>query len=206
MPRYAFFSFAYEDVSNFKANVVRNSWLLRNSEDSFVDGSIWEKSKIKDPNKLKQLISIGLKKTSVTIVLIGKNTANRRWVQYEIIKSFEKGNGIIGIHINRIKGRTGLTKRGPNPFDKLSYTIGEEGRKIYFSELNNRRWVAYQDLPIINNKVSNTLYFKHHWWNGNNFGETFKFSDHFPTYCWDFDDGHKNLPKWIEEAANSAGR
>jgi hypothetical protein len=45
MPRYSFFSFCYEDVKNFKVNVVRNSWLLNHSADTFIDGSIWEKEK-----------------------------------------------------------------------------------------------------------------------------------------------------------------
>lgn len=132
MARYVFFSFAYDDVKNFKANVVRQSWLTRNSEETFVDGSIWEKSKKKGAPVLKQLIETGLNQTSVTSVLIGEKTANRRWVNYEIIKSFERGNGLIGIHINRIKGRTGMTSRGLNPLDRLGLQISEDGSKIYF--------------------------------------------------------------------------
>lgn len=45
MARFVFFSFAYDDVKNFKVNVVRNSWLLKNREETFVDGSIWGKTK-----------------------------------------------------------------------------------------------------------------------------------------------------------------
>src|SRR5690242_903818 len=104
MARNVFFSFAYLDVKNFKVNVVRNSWLLNNSDETFVDGSIWEKVKTKGDAYLKRLIETGLNKTSVTAILIGQETANRRWVNYEIIKSFERGNGILGIHINRIRG------------------------------------------------------------------------------------------------------
>ena len=47
MARYTFFSFAYDDVKNFKANIVRNSWLLNQSSDAFVDGFIWVKEKVK---------------------------------------------------------------------------------------------------------------------------------------------------------------
>jgi len=42
-----FFSFAYDDVKNFKVNVLRNSWLLKNKEEIFVDGPIWVKSNTK---------------------------------------------------------------------------------------------------------------------------------------------------------------
>src|SRR5438046_2389562 len=105
MPRYIFFSFAYDDVKNFRVNVVRNSWLLNNNQETFIDGSMWEKAKAKGPAYIKRLIDSGLNQTSVTAILIGSTTANRRWVNYEIIKSFERGNGILGIHINRIKGK-----------------------------------------------------------------------------------------------------
>ena len=206
MARYTFFSFDYEDVKNFKVNVVRKSWITHSSEETFVDGSIWEKSKSKGVAVIKRLIHEGLKQTSVTAVLIGQGTAGRRWVNYEIIKSFERGNGILGIHINRIRGKIGMTKRGLNPLDRLGFTVSEDGRKVYFWELIARKWQPFSDLPIINNKKSNTLYFEDHWWKGNDFGEFFKFSDYFGTYGWKFDDGHKNFPEWVEDAAEQAGR
>jgi hypothetical protein len=54
MPRYTFFSFCYEDVKNFKVNVVRNSWLINHSSGTFIDGSIWEKEKSKGPSQIKK--------------------------------------------------------------------------------------------------------------------------------------------------------
>lgn len=206
MARFVFFSFAYDDVKNFKVNVVRNSWLHKNKETTFVDGSIWEKSKTKGDAFLKNLIETGLKNTSVTVVLIGEDTANRRWVNYEIVKSFEKGNGIFGIHINRIKGRIGLTARGQNPLDRLGFKVSEEGNKIQFYELSNNKWRPFADLPEINNKKSNSLYFDNHWLRGNEFGKFFRFSDKFKTVCWDFDNGQQNFYSWIQESAEQAGR
>ena len=206
MARFVFFSFAYDDVKNFKVNVVRNSWLLKNKEETFIDGSIWEKFKTKGDAYLKNLIEEGLKNTSVTNILIGENTANRRWVNYEIVKSFERGNGIFGIYINRIKGRTGLTARGLNPLDRLGFEVSNDGIKIRFYELSNNKWRSFDDLPEINNKKSNTLYFNNPWWGSNKYGKFFRFSDKFKTVCWDFDDGHKNFASWIEQSANHAGR
>ncbi|PQJ12630.1 hypothetical protein CJD36_002490 [Flavipsychrobacter stenotrophus] len=84
MARYTFFSFDYEDVKNFKVNVVRKSWLINHDTDTFIDGSIWEKEKSKGAAVIKNLINEGLKQTSVTAVLIGDETASRRWVKYEI--------------------------------------------------------------------------------------------------------------------------
>jgi MTH538 TIR-like domain (DUF1863) len=205
--RNVFFSFSYADVINFRVNVVRNSWLMNNSNTSFVDGSIWENAKLKGDSVIKNLIYEGLMRTSVTAVLIGENTANRRWVNYEIIKSFDRGNGIFGVHINRIRSKSGyISSRGLNPLDRLGFEISENGRRVYFFELVNGNWKEYEDLPKINNKKSNTLYFENSFWNGNEFGKFFSFSEKFDTYCWDFDDGQKNFTTWVETAAVEAGR
>lgn len=206
MPRYSFFSFCYEDVKNFKVNVVRNSWLLNHSADSFIDGSIWEKEKSKGPTVIKNLIETGLKKTSVTTVLIGDETADRRWVKYEIVKSFEKGNGILAIHINRIRDKEqAISARGLNPLDRIAFQISEDGKRIRFYELVNRKWVAFADIPEINNKKSNTLYFEDDWFS-NDFGKSFRFSNKFDTYCWVKDNGSKNFSTWVDNAAEQAGR
>ncbi len=207
MPRYTFFSFCYEDVKNFKVNVVRNSWLLNHSSDSFIDGSIWEKEKSKGPTVIKSLIDAGLKKTSVTAILIGDETANRRYVKYEIVKSFEKGNGILAIHINRIRGKEQvISARGLNPLDRLAFQISDDGRKIGFFELVNGKWIEFADLPEINNKKSNTLYFDEGWFGANDFGKSFLFSEKFETYCWVNDNGHRSFSSWVDEAAEQAGR
>lgn len=206
MARFVFFSFAYEDVKNFKVNIIRNNWLMKNKEESFVDGSIWEESKTKGSAFLKKMIEQGLKNTSITTVLIGLNTANRRWVNYEIVKSFEKGNGILAIHINRLKGKIGITKKGLNPLDRLGFQISEDGSKINFYELKNRKWREFSDLKQINNKKSNSLFFDNHWWRGNEYGEFFKFSDKFNTKCWSSDNGNSNFINWIEMTAEQAGK
>ncbi len=207
MARFVFFSFAYDDVKNFKVNVVRHSWLINHSQETFTDGSIWEKEKTMGSTAIMNLIDKGMNKTSVTAVLIGDETANRRWVKYEIIKSFDKGNGILGININRIRGKhQAISSRGLNPLDRLAFQISENGRKIRFYELVNRKWIIYSDLPEINNKKSNTLYFEDSFWRGNEFGNTFRFSQVFNTYCWIMNEGHKKFSSWVEEAANHAGR
>lgn len=207
MARFVFFSFDYSDVGNFRVNVVSNSWLLKNKQETFVDGSIWETAKSKGEAHLKTVIEDGLNRTSVTAVLIGQGTANRRWVNYEIVKSFERGNGILGVHINRIRGKDGyIVSRGANPLDRLGFKVSDEGKKVNFYELVNRKWIEFSDLPKINNKKSNTLYFEDSFWFGNDYGEFYTFSQKFKTYCWDFDEGNKNFIDWVDDAAEEAGR
>jgi len=210
MARHVFFSFHYQDVADFRANVVRNSWFTQNRDNKevFYDKSIWEEAKLKGATALKQLIQNGLRYTSATAVLIGGETHTRKWVKYEIFKSFEDGNGLLAIHVNRIKGKEGyIALKGLNPFDRLGIQVSEGGKHLHFYELIEGKWELYKDLPSITNKNSNTLYFD----NGSrskesSWGKFFKLSDLFQTYCWVSDEGYKNFSNWIEKSVKQAGR
>jgi len=208
MARRVFFSFDYENVSDFRVNVVRNA-RFTNGESYFVDNSMWEKAKTKGEAALQKLIDDGLTGSSVTAVLIGSNTYGRKWVKYELIKSFTLGRGILGIHINRIKGKDQyIESKGPNPFECLRLTVDSEGKRIYFEELVDRKWREFKLFPDDNNKVSNTKHFSlGDKYNENQCGKTYKFSElGFRTRCWVNDNAKENLGSWIEEAVNSAGR
>ena len=39
----------------------------------------------------------------MTVVLVGAETCGSRWVKYEIAKSIEIGNGLLGIDVSKIK-------------------------------------------------------------------------------------------------------
>src|SRR5438093_6273800 len=105
MARKVFFSFHYQrDL--WRANVVRNSGVVEGvSAAGFHDESLWEESKKKGDDVVKRLIDSGLNGTSVTVVLIGAETANRKYVSYEIEKSIARGNGLLGVLINNIKDK-----------------------------------------------------------------------------------------------------
>jgi hypothetical protein len=45
--------------------------------------------------------------TSVTVVCIGNKTAGRKFVNYEIQKSIDRGNGIVGVQIHHLKNFAG---------------------------------------------------------------------------------------------------
>lgn len=209
MARSVFFSFDYSDVSSFRANVVRNSWLtMRDAEAKFIDRSMWEAAESKGTNALKNLIEAGMKGTSVTVVLVGTNTANRGWVKYEMIKSFLTGKGILPIYINRIPSKFGDIKaKGVNPLDRLAVDVSEDCKKLTFYHLMDRKWVLFDRLSNDNNRTTNSFYFEDGWFNKYKGGKAYKFSDLFKIgYDWGLDDGYKNFNKWIENAANLVGR
>ena len=106
--RKVFFSFKYKDVS--RAMVVRNSWVTQGKQAAgFIDSANFEKVKQQGDSAIKRWIDTQLKGTSVTVVLVGKHTCSSRWVKYEIEKSIERGNGLLGIDISKIKDLEGNT-------------------------------------------------------------------------------------------------
>lgn len=109
MARRVFFSFHYQrDI--WRVNVVRNSGVVEGSAAAgFQDASLWEETKKKGDAAIKKLIENGLVGTSVTVVLIGAETASRKYVNYEIEQSIARGNGLLGIYIHNIKDRNGNT-------------------------------------------------------------------------------------------------
>ena len=110
MARKAFFSFKYKDVS--RAMVVRNSWVTQGKEAAgFIDSADFEEVKKKGDAAIKRWIDDQLKGTSVTVVLVGEKTCNSRWVKYEIEKSIEIGNGLLGIDVSKIKDLNGKTSK-----------------------------------------------------------------------------------------------
>src|SRR5271169_7016882 len=91
MARKVFFSFHYErDI--WRTNVVRNSGIVEGTAAAgFHDASLWEEAKKKGDADVKKLIDNALLGTSVTVVLIGAQTSQRKFVDYEIEKSIARG-------------------------------------------------------------------------------------------------------------------
>ncbi len=178
MTKRVYFAFHYQDVIDFRANVVRKHNSLQGVENAgYYDHSIWEESKKTSDLALKRLINSELEGTSVTALLIGSNTYARRWVRYEIAKSIERGNKLLGIHINSVLGKDGLTKTsGPNPFEQMGLAVSEDGLTGQLSEWNGTQWAWYRDLdkfklnqqPL---QMRGKSYYLTHW---------------FKTYDWDY--------------------
>jgi len=93
---------------------------------------LWEEARTKGQAAVEAMIDKGLENTSVTVVLIGRETAQRPYVLYEIKKSYARGNGLLGVNIYKIKNLQGeVDDSGENPFDKL--LVSENGAKVALS-------------------------------------------------------------------------
>lgn len=124
MARRCFFSFHYEsDI--WRASQVRNSWVTQPDRESagFWDSADWEAVKKGGKAAIQEWIRSQMKGTSVTVVLIGAETASREYVQYEIQHSWDTDKGLIGVYVHNLKDSSGNTElMGPDPFAAMGFT------------------------------------------------------------------------------------
>ena len=200
MSRRTFFSFHYTpDVT--RAWVVRNSWVTKvaqgeRQDAGFFDSSVFEASKRESDDALKRFLREGLNGTTVTCVLVGAETCLRRWVRYEIFRSFIRGNGLLAIRIHGIGSlHSPATASGSNPFDCLAFNL--ENDSLRFREIMTTGWQQARDVGTM--PLKDVAY---------NIGAltNHTFSCLFPIYDWEADRGYDNLGSWIEKAAKQAGR
>ncbi len=194
MAKRVFFAFHYQDVIDFRANVVRNHWLTKDDREDagFFDASLWEGAKRRGADALKRLINSGLENTSVTCVLIGSQTFARPWVRYEILKSMKRGNKLFAVHINGIRDRNQQTKDlGPNPFDFLAVEYSGDGTSLTMLQYEYGQWVRYNEIDG-SAAYSINLRDRTYW------GHSFKLSYFYPTYKWNGDNGYENFANWVE--------
>lgn len=193
MAKRVFFSFHYQDVADFRANVVRNHWLAKPDRESagYFDASIWESAKKQGAVALKRLINGGLENTSNTCVLIGSETYARPWVRYELLKSFRRGNHLVGVHINSLKCKNQRTKPfGLNPLEFVGVTYSADGTKATLWEKTNGQWKEYSEIDGSSSySVSVAEPYR---------GKGFHLGNWYKAYDWVSGDGYNNFSSWLK--------
>lgn len=131
MAHRTFFSFHYEKDVWRASNVRKSSKFKAEITPEWIDASLWEEAKKKSDAAIQKLIADTLVGTTVTAVLIGSETASRRWVKYEIELSKNRNNGLFGIYIHNIADNAGnRAPKGSNPLPAGTRTydwVNDEG-------------------------------------------------------------------------------
>lgn len=126
MARRCFFSFHYERDCH-RAAQVRQIGSIEGNRPTTDNG--WETIVRGGDAAIRRWIDDQMFGKSCTIVLVGSETANRKWINYEIIRSWEAGMGVVGIHIHGLKNlRRETSRKGLNPFDYIGF--GNTARKL----------------------------------------------------------------------------
>jgi hypothetical protein len=114
MARKAFYSFHYKP-DHWRASQVRNMGMVEGNTP--VSDNDWESVTKGGDDTIKKWIAGQLEGRSCTIVLVGENTASRKWVLYEISESWNESKGVVGICIHGLKDSDGHQgSSGINPF------------------------------------------------------------------------------------------
>ena len=126
MARRCFYSFHYKP-DNSRAAQVRNMGAIDGNAP--VSDNDWETVTKGGDTAIKKWIEAQMKGRSCTVVLVGSTTANRKWINHEIIRSWDKGMGVVGIHIHGLKDLDGhVSAKGKNPFQFIGH--GNTGKKL----------------------------------------------------------------------------
>ena len=126
MARRCFYSFHYVPDCHRAAQIRQIGSIEGNRPASDND---WETVTRGGEAGIKSWIETQMTGKSCTVVLIGAATANRKWINHEIIESWNAGMGVVGIRIHGLKNLSGDSSEfGQNPFDFITH--GPSGAKL----------------------------------------------------------------------------
>lgn len=126
MARRCFYSFHYKPDC-VRASQVRNIGVIEGNQP--VSDNDWEEITKGGDDAIGKWITEQMKGKTCAIVLVGSDTANRKWINYEIVKAWDNGLGVVGIYVHGLKNFEGKTSvQGNNPFDYINY--GKTGKKL----------------------------------------------------------------------------
>jgi len=126
MARKAFFSFHYKP-DNWRASQVRNAGMVEGNQP--VSDNDWERIVSRGDGAIQAWIDGQMSGRQCVVVLIGRATAGRKWINYEIKKGWDDKRGVVGIYIHGLKDRNGdQSSKGRNPFD--GFTVGSKRKEL----------------------------------------------------------------------------
>ncbi|WP_339412976.1 TIR domain-containing protein [Pseudomonas sp. EA_35y_Pfl2_R5] len=94
--RNVFISFATEDMD--EVNLLRAQAKNDNNDIEFNDHSVREPYDSDQAEYIKRKISERINRASVTVVYISNDTAQSKWVKWEVEKSLELGKKVVAVH------------------------------------------------------------------------------------------------------------
>jgi hypothetical protein len=120
MARRVFFGFHYAADCE-RAAQVRNMGVVEGNRPA--TDNDWEQIKRGGDAAIKRWIQDQLQGKSCCVVLIGRQTAGRKWISYEISEAWNQGMGVLGVCIHNLRDLDGAqTLKGSNPFRNVSFT------------------------------------------------------------------------------------
>jgi hypothetical protein len=119
--RTVFYSFHYtRDV--LRVQLVRNIGAIDGSP--ALGGQEWETVRRDNQQSIVTWIDKQMAYKRAVVVLIGRDTASREWVKYEIQKAWDGKKPLVGVHIHGLSSMGLADTKGANPFDAVASVTG----------------------------------------------------------------------------------
>lgn len=117
-----FYSFHYANDS-WRVSNIRSMGAIEGQP--ILDPQDWESVKQKGDDAVWRWIKRQMTGKDAVVVLIGSDTANRLWVQKEIVYAWNNKIPLCGVRIHGLKDQNQRTaSAGPDPFAQLSFSNG----------------------------------------------------------------------------------
>jgi hypothetical protein len=120
--RRVFYSFHYGEDA-VRASQIRNFGVVEGNRPA--TDNDWETVKRSGDAAIERWIADQLDGKTCAVILIGSQTANRKWINHEIAAAWNKGIGVFGIYIHNLKDFKGQSKKGSNPFAYVNLNGGK---------------------------------------------------------------------------------
>jgi len=142
MAKKVFYSFHF-DNDVMRVQQIRNIGVIEDNKP--VSANEWETVRRGSDAAIEKWIEENMKYRECVVVLIGTETANRKWVKHEIKKAWNDGRGLVGVYIHNLRcPRNGIGAQGSNPFDQ--FTVGNMPLSSIVRCYNPNSWDAYGDI------------------------------------------------------------
>lgn len=123
MPRIPVFYSFHFDNDVMRVQQVRNIGMIDDNEP--VTKNEWEAVRRGGDAAIKRWIDENMSHRRCVVVLIGSETANRRWVRHEILKAWNDHRGLVGVYIHNLRcPRNGTSTKGRDPFSLIEMENG----------------------------------------------------------------------------------
>lgn len=117
-----FYSFHY-DRDFFRVQQIRNMGALEGQK--IANAQDWESVKKRGDAAIEKWIADQMAYKSAVVVLVGAQTANRKWVRREIAYAWDNKKPLVGVRIHGLADANSRTDvRGENPFKAVTLKGG----------------------------------------------------------------------------------
>jgi hypothetical protein len=143
-----FYSFHY-DRDVHRVQLIRQMGRIEGQP--LLNAQEWESIRARGKSAIEAWIDEQMKYKSAVVVLIGKETASRPWVQYEIQKAWQEKRPLLGIRIHGLSSMGTVDVAGADPFTNIEgyrgynpgITIFDPTQKNYFGNIDTKATYNY---------------------------------------------------------------